>query len=123
MGKEAENMAKEEQAKHSEIDERKGIIENFLNVPLPDKWESKDIYERRAFLDDPLSQTGKIDRDYVCIAEIWCECLGKDKENMDRYKTREINEILKSLPDWEQAKSTKRFKLYGTQKYYCRKLD
>ena len=125
MTKQAESLAKEEQAKHSEIDERKGLIEQFLDTPIlkAKVWDKKDIYERRAYYDDPLSEEGKEERDVICVAEVWCECLGKEKENMDRYKTREINDILKSLQGWEQGKSTKRFKLYGTQKYYCRKLD
>ena len=59
---------------------------------------------------------------HIYVAEIWCECLGKDKEDMDRYKTREINNILRSLDEWEQSRSTKNFKIYGKQKYYSRKL-
>lgn len=122
LSKEAENLAEVEQKRHSEVDERMGLIENYLNQPLPESWDDKDIYERRSFLEDPLSEKGTVERDYVCVAEIWCECLGKEKEDMDRYKTREINDILRSLDDWEQSKSTKNFKLYGKQKYYTRKL-
>ena len=40
---------------------------------------------------------------------------------MSRYNTREINEILRSLPEWEAVTSTKNFPLYGKQKYYKRK--
>lgn len=122
LSKEAENLAEIEQKRHSEVDERMGLIEKYLNQPLPETWDEKDIYERRSFLEDPLSEKGTEERDHVCVAEIWCECLGKEKEDMDRYKTREINDILRSLDDWEQSKSTKNFKLYGKQKYYTRKL-
>lgn len=122
LSKQAENLAEIEQKIHSEVDERMGLVENYLSTKLPESWEDKDIYERRTYFEDELSQNGKIERDYVCVAEIWCECLGKEKEDMDRYKTREINDILRSLDDWEQSKSTKNFKLYGKQKYYTRKL-
>lgn len=121
LSKEAEALAEIEQKSHSETDERMGLIEKFLNTKLPESWDDKDIYERRSFFEDELSENGTIERQYVCVAEIWCECLGKEKEDMDRYKTREINDILKSLDDWEQSKSTKNFKLYGKQKYYQRK--
>lgn len=40
---------------------------------------------------------------------------------MSRYNTREVNEILRSLPEWEAIASTKNFPLYGKQKYYKRK--
>lgn len=117
LSKEVELMAQGEQASHSEVDERAGIIEQYLNTKLPLNWDALSIYERRAFLSDPDSN-GTVQRTHVCIAELWCECFGRNKEDMDRYKTREINEALRSIAGWEQHKSTKVFKPYGTQKYY-----
>lgn len=114
-------LAKIEQHKHSEVDERKGIIEEYLNTKLPDDWDKRDIYDRKRYFEDPLSANGINQRDFVCIAEIWCECLGKEKQDMSRYNTREINEILRSLPEWEAIASTKNFPIYGKQKYYKRK--
>lgn len=118
---EEEKLAKIEQHKHSEVDSRRGIIEDYLNRLYPANWDSMDIYQRRSWLDDPLGPKGVVEKDFVCIAEIWCECLGKDRNDMSRYNTRDINEILKSLSDWEAIQSTKNFSLYGKQKYYKRK--
>ena len=123
MSEDAEFLARGEQLKHSKVDDRTGIIEHYLNTKLPDGWEDKELPVRRLYFEgDALTAKGTITRDYVCMAEIWCECLGNEKDTMDRYKTRDINEILKSLPDWEYVQSTKNFKLYGKQKYYQRKL-
>lgn len=116
-----DRIAKAEQHKHSESDERKGIIESYLNNRYPDNWANMDLYERRNWLDDPLAKKGNLQKDFVCVAEVWCECLGKDKTDMSRYNTREINDILKSLNDWEAVTSTKNFPIYGKQKYYKRK--
>lgn len=121
MTGEEDIIAKIEQHKHSEQDERKGIIEEYLNAKYPDNWSSMDLYDRRKWLEDPLSQTGTIQKDFVCVAEIWCECLGKEKNDMTRYNTRDINDILRSLPEWEASTSTKNFSIYGKQKYYKRK--
>lgn len=123
MSKEAEEIARNEQEKHSETDYRRGIIEGYLSTKLPEGWDEKGVDERRTYLDtsnrDELSpDPGIITREVVCVAEIWCECLGKDKNDMDRYKTREINDILRSLEGWNQSTSTKNFKIYGKQKYY-----
>ena len=123
LSHEAEQIAKNEQSSHSESDERKGIVEAYLDRKLPDNWDSMDLYQRRDFLVDELNPKGTTPRDYVCVAEIWCECLGRNREDMDRYKTREINDLLKSMPEWEPCKSTKNFPIYGKQKYYVRKLD
>lgn len=118
LSKEAEDIAEVEQHEHAEMDSRKGLIEMYLNTKLPKDWDDKDVYERRTYLNDPLSAKGTVEREFVCVAEIWCECLGKDKEDMDCYKTREINDIVRSLSDWKQVNSTKMFKIYGCQKYY-----
>lgn len=114
-------IAKIEQHKHSEADERKGIIEEYLNTKFPDDWDKMDLHDRRRWLEDPLSKNGTVQKDFICIAEVWCECLSKEKNDMSRYNTREINEILRSLPEWEAIASTKNFPLYGKQKYYKRK--
>ena len=121
LSDEANILAKSEQVKHIESDERRGIIENYLDMLYPENWDSLDMYERRTWLNDPLRKNGKIERSCVCVAEIWCECLGKDKADMSRYNTREINEVLKSLSNWASVSSTKNFSIYGKQKYYKRK--
>lgn len=123
LSEKAEAIAKLEQRSHSEQDERKGMIEDYLAKLLPENWDDMDIFERRNYLEDPLSPNGKYSRDYVCLAEIWCECLHKERSDMDRYKTRDLNDVLRSLEDWEQCTSTRNFTNYGKQKYYVRKLD
>jgi putative DNA primase/helicase len=115
--------ARVEQKEHALHDDREGLILKYLDTPLPDDWDNLDIWSRRNYLDDPLSgKTGKNQREFVCVAEIWAECLQKDIRDMDRYKTREIHGILANLPQWERAGKTRRFELYGTQKYYERNL-
>lgn len=116
-------QARAEQHKHSSTDERLGVIEAYLEKLLPEDWHNKDLYERRTWLDDPIAKKGIIRRERVCIAEIWCECLGKDKTDMSRYNTREINDMLRSLGNWEFVQSTGNFDFYGKQKYYKRKKD
>lgn len=121
MTGEEDAIAKVEQHKHSEVDERRGLIEDYLNKKYPDNWQTLDVFDRRAWLEDPLAKKGTIQKEFVCVAEIWCECLGKNKTEMSRYSTREINDIMRVLPDWEYVNSTKNFSLYGKQKYYKRK--
>lgn len=124
LSPEAEVIAVGEQKRHSEVDDRKGLIEDYINKLLPEDWNTKDMFERRTWLDgDALNSRGTEERAYVCVAEVWCECLGKNKEDMDRYKTRELNDILKGVEGWEYVNSTRNFKIYGKQKYYAKKLD
>lgn len=118
MSREAELQAREAQARHTELDDRSGLVLEYLDRLLPENWESMDIYDRRDFLEG--TGKGTVQRQHVCVAEIWCECLGKEKDSMDRYKTREVNDIMRGLADWEQSISTKNFGTYGIQKYYKR---
>jgi len=120
MSKEAEQLAKGEQTKHSEVDERTGMVEAYLAILLPIGWAKMDIFARRDYLNNGDQSDGE-KREHVCAAEVWAECLSKDKNDMDRYKTREINDILRGLDEWGQNGSTKNFSLYGKQKYYFRK--
>lgn len=124
MSNEAAELALAKQQDHSEQDERYGLISEYLNTKLPDNWDSLDVMARRMYLADSelIEAKGVHFRNFVCVAEIWSECLKKEKEDMTRYNTREINDILRNLPDWDGFNSTKNFKLYGKQKYYARKL-
>lgn len=121
LTKDMEKEASATQEKHSEKDERMGIIMEYLDKKTPDNWDELDLYDRRSWLDNPANK-GTIHRDIVCTAEVWCECLGKNKEDMTRYNTREVNDLLRSLTQWTATVSTANFKLYGKQKYYERKL-
>jgi putative DNA primase/helicase len=119
LSTEADRIAKVERSSHSETDERLGLVEQYLEARLPKYWKERDIYERQNYLQQDTSEGEQ--RQFVCMAEIWCECLGKAKEDMSRYNTREINDIMKSLEGWEFKATTKNFGYYGKQKYYARR--
>lgn len=124
LSAESEKIANKERKSHSEMDERIGLIESYLDLKMPSDWDTLDIYERRSLANGLTVEPDEGEmKDFVCVAEIWAECMGKEKEDMDRYKTREINDMLRGLEGWEQSKSTKNFKLYGKQKYYSRIKD
>lgn len=125
LSESANGEASERQKDHGFKDERTGIIERYLDTKLPTDWDSRDSFNRTMYIknqDDPesLEKPGTVVRDTVCMAEIWTECLELNKRDMDRYKTRQINDILRNLDGWEQVNSTKDFTLYGRQRYFRR---
>lgn len=119
LSAEAEAIARIERAKHSETDDRLGLVLRYLEAKLPADWKDRDVYDRQNYLSQDTTEGEP--RMFVCMAEIWCECLGKAKEDMSRYNTREINDIMKGLEGWEFKATTKNFGMYGKQKYYSRK--
>jgi len=125
LSRELEAQAREQQAEHSETDDRGGLIQNYLNTLLPVDWDYMDVSQRRAFLNsqDELQAPGTVRRDKVCIAEIWVELFNKPLAEMTRYNTRDLHIIVKNMAGWEESKrGTYRFKWYGTQRLYARKI-
>lgn len=126
---EVEQIAYKEQKDAMELDDREGIINDYLETLLPGNWDSMDLYERRSFLAGQSEfgeevPIGKVKREKVCVLEIWCECLGKDKSNLKRLDSYEIIGILKRIGGWESYTGNKqgqtRFPIYGNQKTFCR---
>lgn len=117
-----EDEARKRQEAHTEIDERKGSILEFLDMKLPENWEGLGVYERRNYLNDPddIKAKGTVERTHVSVAEIWCELFGKSLGEMNRYNTRDINGILRNLDGWEDKPKMKRTKHYGLQKAYVK---
>ena len=123
LSPEADREANEIRSSHTEVDERSGLIQAYLDTPLPDNWDTMSPQDRSLYLDGGLSgPKGENVRTEVCIAEIWSEALGNRKEDLDRYKSRDLNGVMRLLSDeWEETGATKTFPIYGKQRYYIRK--
>lgn len=117
-------LAELEQRNAMESDEREGIIREFLELLLPENWDNMNIYERRSTVNGDEFETGRqegtIRRERVCIAEIWCECFGKDKGNLKKQDSNEIAAIMAKMDGWKKADVSLRFKIYGVAKGYIR---
>lgn len=124
LSPEAEALAVNEQISHTLIDERTGLIEDFLEMEIPKNWGDLEIAQRRDYFrnDEARGDGPTYIREMVSVAEIWTECLGKPREDMTPYATKDINALMKGFPEWEQVKSLKRFKHYGPQRYFIRKF-
>nr|DAN40178.1 MAG TPA: replicative DNA helicase [Caudoviricetes sp.] len=114
------------QLSHTEGGELVGIIEEYLEMELPEDWESKDIYDRREYIrnygDDDYC--GSVQRERVCALEIWCEVMEGDRKNLQNAKAREIIDILQSIKGWSpysKSVGKMRFgKMYGVQRAFIR---
>ncbi len=111
-----------------ESDDREGIVTDYLDHLLPENWDGMDLYQRRSFLGgsefDGAATAGTISRDKVCVMEIWCECFGKERQNLKRTDSYEIEGILTRIGGWQKLTSNKTGKtyypLYGPQKTFVR---
>lgn len=118
------SMAIEKQKEHTEQDSRQGTVEEFLNLRLPDNWDSMDLWKRREYIEGnlPLSDEEEtVERTSVCAAEIWSELFGNKPGTCKRIDTREINAILDNVTGWGKSEKALRFSGgYGVQKGYIR---
>lgn len=114
-----ETYAKQEQRKAMEHDEREGLVREYLEILLPDNWDSMDIYSRREYLrdkDNPTYPVGTVRRETVSNMEIWCECFGKSKEDMRSSDSYAISALMVRVDGWERSTRLKRDPIYGRQR-------
>lgn len=119
-----ESFAQEEQREAMEQDDREGIVRDYLDMLLPDNWDDMDVYRRRDYFHetaDPTRADGTIKRTEVSNIEIWCECFGKSKEDIQAKDSYAIAAIMKRMPQWERTNVRKHIPLYGQQRVYTRK--
>lgn len=120
---ELEAYAKEEQRAAMERDDREGLVQEYLDMLLPDTWDSMDVYKRRDYVrdvDDPMRPDGSVRRMEVSNMEIWCECFGKPKEDMKPSDSYSIAAIMERMDRWSRTGKAKVLPIYGKQRIYRR---
>ena len=117
-----EEQAKAAQAAAMEKDEREGVVRLFLDTLLPENWTKMDLYQRREFLrgDDPTQKVGTVKRSTVTNMEIWCECFGRNREDLKPADSWSIGSIMSRIEGWKRTKQTPMHELYGKQRIYVR---
>ena len=113
--------AQEAQKSAMEMDERQGMVEQYLNMLLPERWDMMDLYERRNYIsekDSPTVEKGVRMRSVVCNAEIWCECFGRSLSDMKPADSYAIAALMTQVYGWTRTKESIRFGIYGKQRIY-----
>jgi hypothetical protein len=109
-----------------EADERQGMVEQYLDMLLPENWAQMDLYERRNYLSDrkdPTQPKGTVRRERVCNAEIWAECFTRNPSDMKPADSYAIAALMLQIPGWKKADKRVYVPLYGRQRGYERIPD
>lgn len=116
--------AEKAQQSAMEVDERVGMIEEYLNTPLPNDWDEMDLFARRNYLSGNEfgvpAHDGKVERQSASNAEIWCECFGKNLQELKPSDSYGIAAMMSQIDGWERTTQVKRQPIYGRQRLYCR---
>ena len=117
----------EQQKAAMEADERLGLIREYLDRLLPENWETRTVAERQAYFqggDFGQEAEGTVRRDRVCVAEIWCECFGRDLAAIKRFDMDEIHGLIRQIDGWGRytgnERGNLRFGPYGAQRAYTK---
>lgn len=125
LPKEIEAMAQEQQEAHREETGKEGMIRDFLDQEIPSNWDSLSLWERRSYRNGNLAWQKPgvtlVQRDKVCVTEIWAECFGFDPGRMGKRDSIEINQILDAMGEWKRWKNPLRFGPYGRQRGFVRR--
>ena len=117
-----EKEARELQEEHNELtaDDRAGLIEAFIRKELPTTWESMTMKQRQDWFktsSETVSLEPRMKRKTVSAIEILVELYGQQLDEKTRYKTKDINRFLKSMPEVRYIGRVYD-KVYGRQRTY-----
>lgn len=117
-----EKLALERQEAYMEDNPKLGMIEEYLDRPLPENWEEMTRGERKDYMQGYLQTDAPLTRrrDTVCVQEIMSELFNLNISNAPSYAAREYHNLMKSLKNWQKADSRKHT-VYGFQTVYERK--
>lgn len=116
-------LAKAEQSKHKQADDREGAIREYLDTLLPVDWDDMPQYQKEDFLSSAegsdIRKAGKVLITKVCVPQIWCDVLGGREKDMNRQNTKPIHDIMRNMVGWEEGDRAK-FKRHGLHIAYYR---
>ncbi len=120
---ELEMYAKEGQRAAMEQDDREGLVLTYLDMLLPENWDTMSLPQRQDYTRDPEGLTQPIGvrrRREVSNIEIWCECFCKSPEDMRAADSYAIAAIMAKLEGWTRSDARKPLRIYGRQRLYVR---
>lgn len=127
MGEVALEAAKQQEL-HNTPNTRDGVIRAFLERQVPLDWLHMDLSARKIWLSSKNPEVlpgGEditlVDRDRVCAQEIFLECLGGDLKYMKPGDVRDINRVIRSTGEWDDARGLS-FGYCGKIRGFARKI-
>lgn len=123
-----ELVAAKVQNDHKEQDSIRGIVENYLETPVPKQWNEYSIEARQMFFqtatmhtDEMLGQAEMELRTSICLKEILVECFEQQLGKEDYVLVGKIKNAMAEMPEWSSKPDCrKRLGIYGQQRCYSR---
>jgi len=105
LSDELEEVAKQVQDDFTEKDIRTGDLYRYLELKLPEDWQSRDLWQKREYIQgDPLQKEGVIVRRKITVMEIWQELFGGSVKDITVRDVRAINNMMRDFKNWEPTR-------------------
>lgn len=119
LSPEANEIAERMQENYRDVDPKEGTVAEFLKRKIPQNWYDMEPRDQRAFMAGNFKMPDDVvlvERDKVCIAEVWQVCFGGDVKYLNRRDSNELTNIMTGLPGWTRNKNPRFYGRYGRQK-------
>ena len=120
LDEETEKLARKVQEEHTEKSEKRGLIEGFLNKEVPKDWDKWSLEDRLLFWAGGVFDVETEERQKVCVLELWVELFNGDAKTLSRTQSRELADIMRSMPEWEYKTSINCGDIWGRQRGFRR---
>lgn len=129
LNDEQERLALEAQDLHLDESPKTGLVNEFLEMKLPESWDDMSTYSRREWLNGSVleggdnNQVGIEKRERICLTEIWCEAFGGDLKSFNAREKSELAGVMNNMKGWKKydgGDGRLRFRNYGKQRAYVR---
>lgn len=121
LSPQAEEEAKFQRRIHKAENVEQGALIDYLNMPVPENWHEKDVFEKRNYYKYEKAAWHGTPRKYICNAEVAREFFDLERGEVTKYKGREIAEAIRQTGLFEQHGNSKRFGDYGSALAWTRK--
>jgi hypothetical protein len=123
LSEEETALAADEREGFTEEDALAGLVEEFLETPVPDGWEEMSPDARKNWMAgraDGLTPVGTHLQTVTCSTQLWVEALGNRLGAHSRTDLLQLNTVLKRLPGWRAEPTRRRMPYYGPQVVFRR---
>lgn len=121
LSEEAEHEARSLRQTHKAEDVEMGALIDYLEMPVPDDWKDKTVFERRQYWNNPRTMWSGKPRDYVCTPEVAREFFEYERGELGTKVGRRVADAIRRTGLFIQTGEKRRFGEYGNTLAWVRK--
>lgn len=123
LSPEAEREVNQLREAHRIEDTEQGSLVEYLNMPVPNDWDDRSIFERRQYWNNDRALWSGTPRKYICTSEVAREFYEYERKDMSPSLGRKVAEAIRRTCMFEMTTQKRRFSQYGIMLCWKRRDD